>query len=495
MNAEQIALVKKPNKELSPEEYASINRIVAHVKRAIEVTTLIPGSIDELRDDTEGFIRKYKLNLDDLEALRLTVLPEYADFRKKFKADPNKSQEEIDELFKEMPYELFRYGQFISNKVLMRDRLRKSLCAPNNPTIKKWRERQVNRCQGSIGGSNESFIHAMVTYELAEGCSVGCEFCGLSAGRLKQVFRHTDENAELFRGVIKVCHEEIGDCAGLGMMYFATEPLDNPDYQQFEDDYYNEFHLIPQITTAVADRDIERTKHFVHELYTRPGGFIHRFTIRSLDMAKHVLEAFTPEELLLVELLPQFEEAPSFVPYTIVGKQARVTSERSDGLADPGTICCIDGFRINFPRKEVSIFTPCHMSEENPNGIAIAETVSFENAEDFRNKLHYLIDTYMVIDLPKDEPLKLYDYYVREMDPKYGNVLRATTGGELLLLDKFKEDYMIAIIDCLLESKYSKHEIAAKIYKEHGEATERTFYFLNQLWKKGFIVDTKFFKR
>lgn len=493
MNEQQYALTRKQNNELTIEELAQINKTVSHVKRVMEIACLIPGSMDELRDDTDGFIEKYQIKYVDKEELRRTILPEFFEYRKQFVEDKSRTPEELEKVVREMPYELYRYTQFLANKLSMRDRLRDSLCGRTNEKIQKWRERQVNRCQGCLGGTNESFIHALVTYELAEGCSVGCEFCGLSAGKLKQIFRYTDENAELFQGVIKVCHEELGDCAGYGMMYFATEPLDNPDYQQFEDDYYKEFHLIPQITTAVADRDIERTRHFVHELYTKPGGFIHRFTVRSLEMAHNILESFTPEELLLVELIPQYEEAPAFVPYTIVGKQANVTTERSDGLNDPGTICCIDGFRVNFAKKELSIFTPCHMSEENPNGIAIAETVAFEDANDFRDKLHYLIDTYMIIDLPNDEPLKLYDYYVKESDPEYGNVIKSVIGGELLLLDKFTDDYMIAIIDCLLEGIYTKYDIVTKIFKEHGIATERTFYFLNQLWKKGFILDTKFF--
>lgn len=498
MTPEQIKLTKLHNSEMPIEEVARINKMVAHTKRAMEIVTLIPGAEDELRNDAGAFIEKYHLVIDDLDGLKKTVLPEYADYRNQFAKTHDKkslSVDEVDKLLKEIPDILFRYGQFFANKIYYRDKLKDTLCVPKNSRVKKWRERQINRCQGAVGGANESFIHAIITYEMAHGCSVGCEFCGLSAGKLQHVFRYTDENAELFRNVLKVCHEELGEAAGQGMMYFATEPLDNPDYEKFEEDYYKEFRIIPQITTAVADRDIERTRRLVHELYKKPGGFVHRFTLRSLEMAHKVFEAFTPEELMLVELLPQYEEAPGFVQYTVVGKQAEVTDTRTDGVEDPGTICCIDGFRVNFSKKELSVFTPCHMSEDNPNGIAIAKTVEFTDAEDFREKLGQLIDEYMVVDIPSNEPLTLYDYYVRDVDPKYGNVIRSNYGGELLLLDKFSDDYMNDIVDYLTEGKYNKYEIAEIIRNDHGLPAERTFYFLNQLWKKGFILDRKFFRR
>ena len=497
MNEEQIRLVKLSNAQMPIEELNRISRMVAHTKRAMELVTLIPGASDELRNDAEAFVSKYNLIVDDLEGLKKTVLPEYADYRSQLSKakETVKTAEEVESILREMPEIFFRYGQFFANKIHLRDRLRDTVCVPSNERVRVWRERQVNRCQGSVGGANGSFVHAVITYELAEGCSVGCEFCGLSAGRLKQLFRYTDENAELFRGVLKVCHEVLGDAAGQGMMYFATEPLDNPDYEMFEDDYYKEFHVIPQITTAVADRNVDRTKQLVSELYRKPGGFVHRFTLRSLEMAHKIFESFTPEELILVELLPQYEEAPGFVSYTIVGKQADVQTERADGLEDPGTICCVDGFRVNFARRELSVFTPCHMTEDAPNGIAIAETVSFTDADDFRDKLNYLIDTYMVVEIPRNEPLALYDYYVKDKDPKYGNVIRSKFGGELLLLDKFSDDYMYDIVDYLIEGKYNKYEIAEKIRADHEMPTERTFYFLNQLWKKGFILDRKFFRK
>lgn len=502
MTDEQIKLIKKPNSELTKEELDNATKMVANIKRAFEIAVLIPEALGEIREDVKAFCEKWDVDLEDKEVIRLILLPEREAERREMGKNPPKagdSEEKIDEYFRRIPETYFRYYQYTQNKLRYRDILRDRVCVPSNEKIKLWRDRQVNRCQGAIGGNNGAFIHALTTFELADGCSVGCDFCGLSAGRLKQVFRYTEENAKLFREVLKVCHEIIGDAAGAGMMYFATEPLDNPDYELFEEDYHKEFGFIPQITTAVADRDVERTKRLLNELRIKRGGFIHRFTVRNLEMARNIFASFTADDLIHVELLPQYPEAPGFTPYSKVGKEAEkkdseeFDSEENEVSSDPGTICCIDGFRINFCKKEISVFTPCHMSEENPNGIAVSCVLPFEDGDDFRKKMNYLIDEYMVLDVPKDEKLKIYDYFRLKYDKTKGNILQSIYGGETLLLDKFKEDYMREIIETLMESKYTKSEIASKLLKEHNVPAEHTHYFINQLWKKGYIVDTKFF--
>lgn len=528
MNEHQKKIAGMTAAQMGLDEYQRISVLTSHVKRLVEIVTLLPGTLDRLRNDPEGLIKEWNLNLDASE-MQFMILPENEGKRAEMFSKEN--------FLDEIPESFFRYRQFLTNKIYVRDNLIEKGNVPDNERVKKWRERQIGRCTGALGGVNESFVHALVTYELAEGCSVGCEFCGLGAGRLKSLFRYTEENEKLFGDVLKAAHEVLGDAAGGGMMYFATEALDNPDYEKFEQAFLKEFNVIPQITTAVADRDIERTRYFVHELY-KGHGFIHRFSLRSLEMAETILKSFSPEELLMVELLPQYEEAPAFVPYTVVGKQAenviREINEKSqssdktgeytrddvsqklnldeyglndegipivsmdslkDQISDPGTICCIDGFRINFARKEITVFTPCHMSEEHPKGIAEAATVTFSDGNDFKEKLLWLIDTYMVVDLPDDEPLRIYDYFRLAYDEKLGTVLVSLNGGETLLLDRLPKPYAIPLVKLLLKGNYTKHELVRIIMQREEVEPEKIFYLLSQLWKKGFIVDSKFFSK
>lgn len=133
----------------------------------------------------------------------------------------------------------------------------------------------------------------------------------------------------------------------------------------------------------MPDRDIERTRYFVRGI-TNGRGFIHRFTIRSEEMARKVLESFSPEELLMVELLPQFPEAPAFVPYVKTGRQAEAGSAMTD--ADQGTICCVDGFCINFPDRRFRLISPARTDKTFSKGIYESEWVTFADADDFEQK-------------------------------------------------------------------------------------------------------------
>ena len=52
-----------------------------------------------------------------------------------------------------------------------------------------------------------------LAFELSEGCSVGCPFCGFAVKGLRGIFRYTDENALLWRETLRRLHALIGDAA------------------------------------------------------------------------------------------------------------------------------------------------------------------------------------------------------------------------------------------------------------------------------------------
>jgi len=483
MNEKEKKLATMTAAQMGPDEYKRIQTLTSHLKRAMELFAMLPDASAEYEKDPEAFINKHNLNLTQYDI----------DYALTNKYDAKKKEALNSENYLDLvPESFFRIRQYIENKLYLRDVLRDERCAPDNAKLKKWRQRQINRCNGAIGGANESFIHAIACYEISKGCSVGCKFCGIGAKKLQKVFRYTPENSALFKGVLNVMKEKFGMASREGIMYLATEPLDNPEYELFENDYYEVFGYIPQITTAVADRNIDRTRALINELNLR-NGFIHRFSVRSLEMAHTIFENFTPEELLLVELIPQYEEAPNFIGFTVVGNEVENQTGKNT-KNDAGTICCIDGFCINFCDKTVKLFTPCHMDEDNPNGIAIAEEVDFEDAEDFANKIDQLMDKYIQIDLPEDEVLRIYYYYERR-HIEQGDALLSKTGGEALLIDKLPKDVGLPVLELLLEGKYTKHEIVALAAQSTGAKPEKVFWMLNQFWNKGFIVDSKFFKR
>lgn len=477
MTEREIELISVRNDKIDPEDSIRIIKEVANVKRLLDIYSLIPGSLEKYKENKEKF----------LEDNRIMLCVEDADFLIN-PEDPYEKQRIINENdLKNMPESFFRYRQFLLNKLTYRNKMINELCVPSNEKMKKWRERQIRRCDSALGGLNESFVHSIVTYEMASGCSVGCKFCGLNAGPLRKLFRFTPENEKLFRDVLKKSHEILGDAAGHGTMYFATEPLDNPDYEQFEKLHYEEFHIVPQITTAACDRNFDRTRSFVRELMEGKG-FIHRFTILNEEMAEKVFDFFTPEELIYVELLPQFEDAPGFRPYVKVGREVEDENETPIVDDDPGTICCIDGFCINFPDRRFKLISPCRVSEENPKGIFESEWVEFDSADDYADKLKKMIDEYMSDGVPKSETLKMYEYFsMSEV-----NDIKVLTS-KYKKLYYLKDDYMVKVAKLIFEGKYTRDEIVRLVMCENEVSAENVYWFINKLWNNGCIKETKMF--
>ena len=187
-------------------------------------------------------------------------------------------------------------------KLAIRNDMRSAHCAPDDPGFRAWRLRQERRCLLEFGPSSRSQVHAPVMFELSAGCSVGCPFCGVAAQRLRSVFRHSEENAQLWRDVLARLHSLVGDACARGTCYYATEGLDNPDYELFLADILDEFGIVPQTTTAVSTRDVERTRALIR-WGTERSPHVDRFSVLSPAMRDKIMEAFAPEELLLVELL------------------------------------------------------------------------------------------------------------------------------------------------------------------------------------------------
>ena len=482
MTKRELELRKLRNDQMTPEELQRINKLVADTKRFLELYATLPYVKDELDADFEGFLRKHDLDVDPDE-MRFLVNEEYAEERKRLDEDPDC----IDLL----PEAAFRFRQFLANKYAARDMMIDRYCKPSNPRMMKWRQRQMNRCLAGVGGVNKAFVHCPLTIELNLGCSVGCEFCGLGARKLQKICRYTEENATMFRQILSDAHRLIGDAAGFGTLYLATEPLDNPDYEKFEADFIKEFRYIPQITTAVADRDIERTRRLVKELYCSMG-FIHRFTLRSVEMAEKIFAEFTPMELLRVELLPMFPEAPSFVPFTVVGDQAKHVDREDIRDDDPGTICCADGFVINMAEKSIRLLTPCHMTDQFPNGIAEPVKRYFDSADECSRIMEEIIEEYMITDIPEDEPLRLYPYLDR-CETQYGDSLQSRFGGMIFALDKLSRPYAKRVIELLQEGTGTKRDIVRTISSEYDAHAEDVFWLLNQFWKQGYIYDSRLF--
>ena len=457
----------------SPTDDAEYLREVAEAKRALELWTMEPGFQEAFLAAPEETLSAHGLSVD---ALSVKILADHDTAVKYQKTPPE-----------ELPSAVRRYRAFINEKVAGRERMTRESCVPKHPAFRAWRSRQVNRCWAELGSRNRSLIHVPMTFELDLGCSVGCPFCGVMAGQLQKVCPHDEENTALWKGILSVAKETIGDAAGHGTCYYATEPLDNPDYEKFTDAFFEVFGLVPQLTTAASMRKPERTRKYLMEALEKERR-VHRFSVLSLDILHKIFETFTMEELLCVELLPQFAEAP----HNMFAKTGRARESELAHVAEDenDTIACASGFIVNMAERSIRLMTPCGSSKEHPTGEYIVAKESFSDLEDFKRVLVSMIDRYMAKELPKDQPLFLrptvsFEETAEGVEFFRPNKLRLKFRGA----DDLSPDLYHDVLRKLRGGGKSAYDVVGELMEETGAFPANVFFVLNKFEQAGLFLE------
>lgn len=438
---------------------------IAYVKRVMEYESLFPGFAEKMQKDPEGTLKEIgiPLSVKDVSFNASTVENNNIKMHATY---PGTAAE--------------KYADFMDKKFIYRDKARLD-CTPANEAMKKWRQRQIGRCAIQLGPKFNALIHVPFTIELQDGCSVGCKFCGLNAGKLQKVYEYTPENAKEFKSIISIAKEIIGDAAGQGTLYFATEPFDNPDYEKFMADYRECFGTTPQITTARAINNIERLRPLLKDI-NETQDVIYRFSMFNQKSVEKIFEAFTPEELILTEILPQFEEAPS----SNLVKVGRNATE--DECED--TISCVTGFVVNFARKSIKLSTPTWADKAHPTGEIILDYVQYTDADDFRIKIMEMISKYMKNIISPTDKIKLVDNITIKPDGDNAKIvtdkqveLAMNVNGDMTFINQLKE--------ALSKGYRSKREIVKELcHTENGGLIrpELIHFIINKWWAMGLIV-------
>ncbi len=256
------------------------------------------------------------------------------------------------------------------------------------PAFDRWRQRQIQRVDSECGDDlGNAIVHPMVAFELTDGCSVGCWFCGISAPELRGVWPYNCETARLWRDVVEILVDEFGAAAGSGFLYWATEPLDNPDYARFLRDFAIITGRQPQTTTAVPLRDRSLTDE-VMRLFDEYQHVANRFSLLTRQALDEVHATWTPIELLGVELVHQMPG--SLVPKGAAGRARSRVLEQEGGRA--GTIACVTGFLINMVRGEVRLVSPTLATDRWPDGYKVWGVRWFGTAASFRDAIRSFIE-------------------------------------------------------------------------------------------------------
>lgn len=384
------------------------------------------------------------------------------------------------------------YREYCREKLAMRDQMRIEDGEPEHALFRKWRQRQINRFFRQVPLAEAvAVVHAPFAVELNQGCSVGCWFCGVAAPPLSATFAYTPENAKLWQDILSELHAVIGAGAQTGFCYWATDPLDNPDYEHFLSDFQREFDRFPQTTTAQPLRDIPRMKALLATT-TAQRPMINRFSTLSLPMFNAVHRLYTAEELLHVEIVCQ--QAESIATKAHAGRARHAPPSRQHGLTfDPSTqrhstIACVSGFLINLPLGEVRLISPVPASDRWPLGYRVYGQASFSDIVSFRDAITGLIASGMrdslrlddVVSIESDLDFKLENNVVSVRSERFCHSFRDCEDSDTLLM----------LLKRLQLGPVSVEQVMVELQARC--ALPRIFRLLNLLLNVGLIDDEQF---
>jgi radical SAM family RiPP maturation amino acid epimerase len=269
-----------------------------------------------------------------------------------------------------------------------------------DPIFAGWTARQAERLTDQLGAGHMERVGLYpVAFELQTGCSVGCWFCGVSAEKLTTVWPYTPDNAVLWQQILQVVHARIGPPAAYGFCYWASDPLDNPAYESFAEDFRMRFGRQPQMTTAIPLRDPEMTRRILDgALASRRE--VHRFSLLNRRILRDVHRCFSARDLLYVELEPRFSDNRAGLARA---GRARARSARAgtggDGPAERGTalatIACVSGFLLNLPERQLRLVSPCAPSDAWPDGYETLDAAHFDGAAGLDDLMGRMIERHM----------------------------------------------------------------------------------------------------
>ena len=330
---------------------------------------------------------------------------------------------------------------------------------------------------------HDDIVHAPISFELSKGCSVGCWFCGISAPRLGDIFTYNNQNAQLWSEVLQVIKDILGtETASEGFCYWATDPLDNPDYEKFCSVFHETFGSFPPTTTAQPLKDVERTRALL-KLSQEKGCELNRFSILSLNIFNQLHENFTAEELAEVELVLQNPEAIGFKADSgrSRDRKQKKAEKNPESVEDSPqtTIACVSGFLFSMVDRTVKLISPCPANERWKDGYIIYDEGTFTDANDLKTLLERMIEKHMPTSLRYNDIIRF------RHDLKYESLSNGFQVSTRYLTSKFRnQPYLKELGEIINQGDKTTREIVI-LLNQFGVPEANTLYHLNMLFNKG----------
>ncbi|MGL5833804.1 MAG: radical SAM family RiPP maturation amino acid epimerase [Waterburya sp.] len=441
---------------------------ISHIKRFKERYQADPNFRENVAINPEKTIAKYNLKLD-LETVKWFL--------------DRESLESQQTQNKPLPSSVQIYLDYNNAITKWMSRWRDTT-PESDPRFRAWRERQISRADSEISKSgNNQIVHAPISFELTKGCSVGCWFCGISAPRFSDIFTYTLENSKLWKEVLELTKGICGSVAQSGFCYWATDPLDNPDYEKFICDFHQILGTVPQTTTAQPMKDPTRTRSLL-KLSEGKGFIKNRFSILSLKILDRLYEEFTPEELVHVGLVMQNKE--SLMKKAVAGRslernKKNTKNNEADDKAAQTTIACVTGFLFNMVERSVKLISPCKADERWPNGYRIYDEGTFTNVDDLKVLLERMISNCMPLSVRESDIIRF------RHDLKFESLIDGFKLSTNYLTLNFRHRPMLRELgEIILKGDKTAEEIAVT-FENLGISKEDTFYSLNLMFKRGVL--------
>jgi hypothetical protein len=243
-----------------------------------------------------------------------------------------------------------------------------------------------------------------------------------------------------WRGLLRASGDVLGDGVKNGFLYWATDPLDNPDYLEFLDLFHEEMGTYPQTTTAIPLRHLDKTKGVI-ERWSRGQHAPNRFSILNTKILRQVHETFSARELLNVELVLQnfgnLNNAKSNAGRTFEATRAGGTLNTRRSKVGDGTIACVTGFLVNIVERTIRLVSPCMPSERWPDGFIVFSQATFTDVEDYKKKILHMVEENMQIDIKKTDRLRFSENFRYHFDGKSFVLETSSTKIESSAVDLF----------------------------------------------------------
>ena len=291
-----------------------------------------------------------------------------------------------------------------------------------SPEYTTWRARRVAATRNELGEFAWALDHPCHAVEMAVGCSVQCGFCAFDAGKLETVFDLSrPENRELVRAVATGMTRVLGWPAGHGMLYWNTEPNDNPHYVRLLA-FWQEL-TGAMLCTATARAGEDWVRELIDYYSTGPVQWP-RISVLSRGIMRRLHRAFTPMEMRDTTLLMQQKDAEVFRGKVPGGRERMLRQlVEADDLRDvdfenlpegfqppQGSIACISGPLVNMVNRTVKLISPCYTTLEHRYGYRVFDETTFDDGpEGFEVALRRIIRRSMVVRPYPEMPVRWRD--------------------------------------------------------------------------------------